>query len=106
MPVIKSAKKKLKQDKIRTARNNMVENTLKKLLKKVKKEPTGENVRLAVQATDKAAKNHIIHKNKAAHIKSALAKSIAGNAPKTETKPATKTTKNSLVKKAPKKVTK
>lgn len=95
MPVIKSAKKKLRQDKIRTQRNSIVENTLRKLLKKVKKEPTTENVRLAVQAADKAVKKHIIHKNKAAHIKSSLAKATGKTAPAAAKKiPAKKNTKD------------
>lgn len=100
MPVIKSAKKKLRQDKIRTARRAGVEEFMKKLLKKARKSPTAENVRLAVKATDKAAKIHIIHKNKAAHVKSSLAK-LTGDtssapkvaAKKTATKKTTKTAK-------------
>lgn len=106
MPVIKSAKKKLRQDKIRAVRNSVVENTLRKLLKKVKKEPTAENVRLATQAADKAVKKHIIHKNKAAHIKSSLAKSTSASASTVATKPAGKTTKKTPAKKTTKKATK
>lgn len=78
MPVIKSAKKKLRQDKKRQAQNSVVETTLRKVLKKTRKSPTVENVRLATKAADKAVKKHIIHKNKAAHIKSDLSKLIAG----------------------------
>lgn len=106
MPVIKSAKKKLRQDKGRTARNKVVEDTMKSLLKKARKSPTAENIRLAVQATDKAAKKYIIHKNKAAHVKSSLSRLVEGKAaakaPKATTKAAKKeTVKKSLAKKTP-----
>lgn len=75
MPVIKSAKKKLRQDKKRTALNNKLENLFKNLVKEAKKSPTQENIKEAISAVDKAAKKNIIHKNKAARLKSALAKS-------------------------------
>ena len=74
MPVIKSAKKKLRQDKKRTEANKRLENLFKKLVKQAKKSPTEKNIRDAISAVDKASKKHIIHKNKAARIKSALAK--------------------------------
>src|SRR5579872_7173083 len=84
MPVIKSAKKKLRQDKKREKRNSVVAEVLKQALKKAKKSPTAESVRLATQATDKAVKYHLMHKNKAARVKSALSKLLSGkSAPKT-----------------------
>lgn len=82
MPVIKSAKKKLRQDKKRTLQNSVFEESMRSLLKKAKALPTAESVRLATQAVDKAVKKHIVHKNKAARVKSALAKLLAGKAPK------------------------
>ena len=54
MPIIKSAKKKLKQDK-------------------AKKEPKANNLKKAYSLLDKAAKRKIIHKNKASRLKSQLA---------------------------------
>lgn len=102
MPVIKSAKKKLRQDKKRQAHNDVVEQTMKKALKAAKKAPTAEAMRVATKATDKAVKHHIIHRNKAARVKSALAKLIAGKeAPKTEKATAT-TAKKAPAKKATK----
>lgn len=74
MPVIKSAKKKLRQDRKREKQNNKLRNSLKELLKKVKKNPSNESVRTAVSLADKAVKHNIIHKNKAARIKSSLSK--------------------------------
>lgn len=95
MPVIKSAQKKLRQDKKRTESNKDGKELLKELIKKAKKEPTTEAVRLVVKAADKAAKNHIIHKNKAARIKSTLGKLTL--------KPSTKTVTTKPSAKAPKK---
>jgi len=74
MPVIKSAKKKLRQDKKRTALNNKLENLFKNLVKEAKKSPTEKNIKMATSAVDKAAKKNIIHKNKAARFKSSLSK--------------------------------
>jgi small subunit ribosomal protein S20 len=74
MPVIKSAKKKLRQDTKREFQNEKVRNSLKSLVKKAKIDKSEKAIISAVSMADKAAKNHIIHKNKAARIKSALAK--------------------------------
>lgn len=74
MPVIKSAKKKLRQDKKRTLQNKSLENLFKKMVKEAQKNPSKENIQKAVSVVDKAAKKNIIHKNKAARIKSSLSK--------------------------------
>ena len=104
MPVLKHARKKLKQDKKRTLRNKTVRNLYRDLIKKAKANPTSEAVSEAVQAVDKAAKQNIIHKNKAARLKSSLAKETEGP---TETKAEKKTTtKKTVTKKATKKSTK
>ena len=72
MPVIKSAKKKLRKDKKRTLKNRQTEENVKKLIKAAKKQKSVKAIQSAIQATDKAAKIHIFHKNKAARIKSTL----------------------------------
>lgn len=82
MPVIKSAKKKLRQDKKRTLQNQAVKEAFVESVKKAKKSPNAESLRLATRAIDKAAKHHLIHRNKAARIKSALSKLLAGKTPK------------------------
>lgn len=92
MPVIKSAKKKLKQDKKRFLKNSLLRKKLKEILKKAEKNPTQALLIEAVKTTDKAAKNNIIHKNKAAHIKSKLSK-LENPAPKAESKKTTTTKK-------------
>ena len=74
MPVIKSAKKKLRQDKKRAKRNEKVLKSLKELIKKAHKKPSADSIKKAVSLADKAAKKHLLHKNKAARIKSSLSK--------------------------------
>ena len=76
MPVIRSAKKKLKVDKKRESANKKAESFIDLVLKKALKKPTMENVRVTIKAVDKAVKKDIFHKNKAARIKSKLAKLI------------------------------
>lgn len=83
MPVIKSAKKKLRKDKKLTVQNTNIRTNLKDLIKKAKKSPSEKSVKDAVKAADKAAKKHIIHKNKASRIKSTLAKLLSSNSSKT-----------------------
>ncbi|OGK25451.1 30S ribosomal protein S20 [Candidatus Roizmanbacteria bacterium RIFCSPLOWO2_01_FULL_37_12] len=85
MPIIKSAKKKMRQDKKRTLQNKKYELAYKKIIdkaKKYKKSPpavrevgkTDELLRTAYQAIDKAAKKHVIHKNKASRLKGMVAR--------------------------------
>src|SRR5579859_2876683 len=94
MPVIKSAKKKLRQDKKRTARNRDLKAEVKALLKKAMKDKTAKSVQEFFKVTDKAAKNHVLHKNKAARLKSRVSKLLASQGEKkTATSPAKKTKK-------------
>jgi small subunit ribosomal protein S20 len=74
MPVIKSAKKKLRQDIKREIVNDLLRKTLKDTLKEAQKSKTAEKIKKAVVLTDKAVKKNLIHKNKAARIKSRLSK--------------------------------
>mgnify|MGYP001573026080 CR=1 FL=1 len=81
MPVIKSAKKKLRQDKKRALRNKNLKNLFKKMVKMAQKNPSEENIKKAISVVDKAGKKNIIHKNKASRIKSSLSK-LLGKKPK------------------------
>lgn len=74
MPVIKSAIKKLKQDKKREKKNDGLRADLNTAIRKAKKTKSGKTIAQAVAIVDKAAKNKIIHTNKAARIKSSLTK--------------------------------
>lgn len=85
MPVIKSAIKKLRQDRKREKKNDALRSSLKLAVSKAKKTKSGKAVAQAVSIVDKAAKNKIIHTNKAARMKSSLtkiAKPASSNAPK------------------------
>ena len=93
MPLTKSAKKKMRQDKKRQKQNRSTKDFLKETLKKAKKNPTVEAINIAIKSTDKAAKKQIIHKNKAARIKSALSKLMSVKEKKPVTKTLTKKTK-------------
>ncbi len=77
MPIIKSAKKKMRQDKKRTIHNKTIENNLKGLIKNMRREPTLETLSKVTSSLDKAVKTHLIHVNKAARLKSRLGRQVA-----------------------------
>lgn len=72
MPLIKSAIKKVRKDKVRTARNRKREQGLKSLIKKSRISKSSKDLQAAFSALDKAAKVKLIHPNKAARLKSRL----------------------------------
>lgn len=74
MPIIKSAIKKLRKDRKRTKINRAKKDTLAHAIKKAKKSKSVKDVQIAISLVDKAAKTHLIHTNKAARLKSRLAK--------------------------------
>jgi ribosomal protein S20 len=98
MPILKHARKKLKQDKKRTVRNKKVKITFKTVVKKAKEAKSEKALSAAFKGIDKAVKANIIHKNKAARMKSSLSKMVGGGKhkasastdAKTAAKPATK----------------
>jgi ribosomal protein S20 len=51
-----------------------VHTALQKLVKSMRKKPTQTSLAKAFRALDKAAKTHVIHKNKAARLKARLSK--------------------------------
>lgn len=76
MPIIRSAIKKVRKDKIRTARNRKRELVLKALIKKARSTKSAKDLQAVFSALDKAAKVHLIHQNKASRLKSRLSKSV------------------------------
>ncbi len=98
MPVIKSAKKKLRQDKKRQQKNRKTKENVKDLLKKARRNPTRQAVREAVSLVDKAAKKHIFHANKAARMKSSLAKLLVSKEKSTPAKKGRKIPKSKRIK--------
>jgi small subunit ribosomal protein S20 len=84
MPIIKSAQKKLRQDKGRTARNEITKKAYKAAIKTVSKlseaakKIAPANVSAAYKKIDKATKKHLLHPNKAARLKSRVSKLARG----------------------------
>lgn len=76
MANIKSAQKKIRQDVKRAARNKKYTTTIEVTTKAVRKSATVATASAAYKAIDKAAKVGQIHKNKAARLKSKVAKSV------------------------------
>lgn len=79
MPIIKSAKKKLKQDIARQKHNQVTKNNYKEAAKKAVNSHKNEDIRKAISLINKAAKNNIIHKNKASRLTSKLSKLVTKN---------------------------
>ncbi|EKD86833.1 MAG: hypothetical protein ACD_37C00133G0002 [uncultured bacterium] len=86
MPVTKQAKKKLRKDRKREIKNQVLKAGFKKIVKNTRKSPTVKRLSAAAKVIDKAAKKGIIHKNKAARIKSRLTKLNGSSSPKTKSK--------------------
>jgi small subunit ribosomal protein S20 len=74
VPILHSAIKKMKQDKVREKRNKIQEGKMKAALKKILKTKSQEDYNKTVSLIDRLAKKRVIHKNKAARLKSRLAK--------------------------------
>lgn len=74
MPITKQAIKKLNRDNSRKVQNASVRLKLRDAIKSARQKPTVKALSLAFQRLDKAAKNHVIHKNKASRLKSRLSR--------------------------------
>ena len=78
MPNIQSAKKKMRKDVKRTKQNEVYRGAISKAVKFLAKLKGGtgsaEKTKKAVSLIDKAAKRKVIHKNKAARLKSRVMK--------------------------------
>ena len=77
MPIIKSAKKKMRKDKVRTAHNKLKKDAIKMVVKNMRRTPSKENFSSLESVLDKAVKTNFIHMNKASRLKSRLSKLIA-----------------------------
>lgn len=73
MPIIKSAKKRVKVAKKATVRNAKTKRTLKTAIKAFVKKSDAKTHAAAQSNVDKAAKKGVMHKNKAARVKRQLA---------------------------------
>jgi small subunit ribosomal protein S20 len=95
MPVTKSAKKALRRDRKRTVINKLRKKITKEAIKAFKKTLSEKDFKRAVSLIDRLAKNKVIHKNKAARLKSRLAKLLATKKGQKSQKSPAKTIKES-----------
>ena len=82
MPNIKSAKKRMRSSVKKTDVNTIISSSMKTAIKKFErevnagnKEEASKNLNIAIQRIDKATTAGLVHKNKAARLKSRLIKS-------------------------------
>lgn len=113
MPIIKSAKKRVRVANKATIRNRKTKRSMKEAIKALQASLQGDKKKVtelqaeAQSAIDTAAKKGVIHKNKAARKKAQIAKAVKESgvkpAKKTASKPATKKApaKKPAAKKAP-----
>lgn len=77
MPILKNAKKALRVSQRKTEVNQRVKSRMRTMTKAVKTNPTPENLKNLFSAIDKALKNNLVHKNKAARVKSQMSKLVS-----------------------------
>jgi len=81
MPIIQSAKKKLRADKRKNEINKRVKDAIKIALKQFVAKPSNENLGLAFSALDTAAKKKVLPKGRVDRKKSRLS-SLVKSTPK------------------------
>ena len=74
MPVTKTAKRALRGSKRKAAVNSLMRARLEIAVRVAKKSKKEKDVVSAISLADRASKSNVIHKNKAARIKSRLSK--------------------------------
>lgn len=99
MPILKNAKKALRASKRKALGNLQTKQQMRSSVKSAKSSPSQETVSVAYSRIDRAVKRGIIHKNKAARLKSQVSRLlVVDSSPLTEKKMAV--TKSSSVKTA------
>lgn len=76
MPILRNAKKALRVSHKKNALNRVVKSKIKTSITKAKKSASSETVSQAFSSIDKAVKRNILHRNKAARLKSQLSKLV------------------------------
>jgi small subunit ribosomal protein S20 len=79
MPITVGAIRKLKADKRKTVINLKVKKSLKEVVSRMRKKPTEKNLKDLFVWADRAVKRRVIHKNKAARLKSRLSALVKKN---------------------------
>ena len=92
MPVTTTAKRALRGSKKKTSINKVILGKLEVATRVAKKGKSAEKILAAISLADRAAKKKVIHKNKAARIKSQLSKLLSKGS-KATTKPTKKSSK-------------
>jgi len=77
MPILKNAKKALRASERKADYNRQVKSKLKTALDKMIKGPSPAVLSEVFQAVDKAVKRHLVHRNKAARLKSKMSRLVA-----------------------------
>jgi ribosomal protein S20 len=101
MPIIKSAKKRVRVAEKAAIRNSKTKRSLKTALKAFRANTSGSNQSEAQSMLDTAAKKGLIHKNKAARQKAQLARAAKAAGAKPAAAPAKKPTAKPVAAKAP-----
>ena len=77
----KSSEKRIRQTKTRNERNRYYAKTMRNAVRKLRatkdKDEAAKQFPVVQKMLDKLAKNNVIHKNKAANLKSSLAQHVA-----------------------------
>jgi small subunit ribosomal protein S20 len=99
MPVGRSAKKKLRQDKKRQKQNLLVKENIKRAIKEFKAAPKKSLFARVFSLLDQAVKKKIFHINKSARLKSNLSKllrreGLSASPPQTAKKTSSRKRKN------------
>jgi small subunit ribosomal protein S20 len=76
LPTHKSAKKRLKTNEKSNVRNRAVKSQIRTLVKNAETSVDEASLKEAVSQLDRAARKKVIHPNKAARMKSRLAKAV------------------------------
>lgn len=74
MPITKQAIKKLRRDQSVETHNAKIRSGIRDAVKAMRRHPTVKALSLAFTQLDKAAKTHIVHKNKVSRLKSRLSR--------------------------------
>ncbi len=86
MPVTKTAKRALRGSRVKEGINKLIISKLEFAVRSAKKSKSEKDVRTATSLADRATKKRVIHKNKAARIKSQMAKLLVKKKEKKEIK--------------------
>jgi small subunit ribosomal protein S20 len=86
MPVTKTAKRALRGSKNKESVNKLIVSKLEAAIRVARKSKAAQKITTAVSLADRAVKKNVIHKNKAARIKSQLSKLLSKPVSKTVAK--------------------